>query len=93
MSRDLNQMEFRSILVATVTIYSGLYYLTGDLDEITKIFLFVVMVTANFYFLLYWCAKMLQAGIKIAKKKLPCLRSINEVTEKESDKNDDPLSL
>ena len=28
----LNSMEVRSILVSAVTIYCGLYYLTGDLD-------------------------------------------------------------
>jgi len=72
MSSSLNQMEFRSILVATVTIYCGLFYLTEDLDETTKIILFATIIIANFYFLLYWLAKMFEACIDLAKKKLPC---------------------
>ena len=66
-------MESRSIFVATITIYCGLFYLTEALDEYTKIILFVVIVCANVYFLLYWCTKMFQVCLNMAKKKLPCL--------------------
>ena len=84
MSSDLNQMEFRSILVATVTIYSGLYFLTQDLDQSTKLILFITMIVANLYFFIYWCSKMFQAGIDIAKQKLPCFY-VTKVEEKDSD--------
>jgi len=49
----LNKMEFRAVLVASITIYCGLYYLTGVLDESTKIVLFAIIVFANLYFLYY----------------------------------------
>jgi hypothetical protein len=51
---ELNQMEIRAIIVATVTIYCGLYYLTDDLNEVSKINLFVIMIVSNVYFLVYW---------------------------------------
>jgi hypothetical protein len=50
-------MEIRGILVAAVTIYCGLCYLTDDLNEGSKITLFCIMVTANAYFLLIFIVK------------------------------------
>ena len=47
----LNSMEVRSILVSAVTIYCGLYYLTGDLDYTSKVIFFVIIVVVNIYFL------------------------------------------
>lgn len=47
----LNQMEGRSIFVAAITIYCGLYYLTGDLDEWAKIVFFIVILAVNLFFL------------------------------------------
>jgi hypothetical protein len=47
----LNQMELRGILVASITINCGLYYLTKDLGEEAKVVLLVVMVLANCSFL------------------------------------------
>ena len=73
-SPELNVMESRSIFVATISIYCGLFYLTKDLDDATKIILFLVMVFVNLYFLLYWCTKMFQAGLIMIKKKLPCFK-------------------
>ena len=87
MSPDLNSMEFRSLIVSVVTIYCGLFYLTNDLNANTKIILFVSMILANFYFLIYWCTKMFQAGIDIAKKKLPCFRVDNS-----EEKSQTPIS-
>ncbi len=46
-------MEIRAILVAFVTIYCGMYYLTDELNAESKIILFIVMVIANLYFLIY----------------------------------------
>jgi len=67
-------MEIRSILVATVTIYSGLYYLTGDLDYLTKLTFFIAIVLANAYFLVYWLLKMFSAYVKVIVQKVPFLR-------------------
>jgi hypothetical protein len=50
---ELNGMELRSILVAAVTIYCGLYYLTDNVGETVKLVLFVAMLASNFYFLFY----------------------------------------
>jgi hypothetical protein len=70
--RSLNKAEMRSILVAAVTIYCGLYYLTEDLDETSKTLLFVTIVLANAYFLLTWMHKMLGVGMLVLLKWVPC---------------------
>ena len=56
--KHLNRMESLSILVATVTIYCGLYYLTRHLDEPTKMLFFIMMVFANIAFIGYWMKYM-----------------------------------
>lgn len=58
-------MEVRSILVAAVTIYSGLYFLTGDLGDTSKLIFFSLIVIANAYFLLFWLGKMFGVGLKL----------------------------
>mmetsp|Transcript_19548 Transcript_19548/g.35784 ORF Transcript_19548/g.35784 Transcript_19548/m.35784 type:complete len:783 (-) Transcript_19548:1495-3843(-) len=74
-TKALNRMELKAIFVAGVTIYCGLYYLTKNLDQNMKIFLFCFMVFANAYFF-YWFAyefmlvvlQMLGTKIKLFKK-------------------------
>lgn len=50
----LNRMELKAIFVAGVTIYCGLYYLTKDINEYLKVFLFVLILLANTYFLYFF---------------------------------------
>ncbi|CAG9318584.1 unnamed protein product [Blepharisma stoltei] len=57
----LNQMEIRAKLVCVVTIYSGLYYLMGSLGNVASYFLFILIVIANFYFLVYWAWYLLKS--------------------------------
>jgi hypothetical protein len=74
-SEALNAMETKAILVSSVTIYCGLYYLTKDLSVWMKVGLFTVMVIVNALFF-YWFAKeflktilqMLGAEIKLFKR-------------------------
>ncbi|CAG9330612.1 unnamed protein product [Blepharisma stoltei] len=70
----LNEMEIRSILVAAVTIYCGLYYLTGSLDSVSKTVFFILICAVNIYFLYYWLKKMFGAGFQILSDLIPCLR-------------------
>jgi hypothetical protein len=75
-TNELNQMELRSIFVASVTIFCGLYYLTGDLGEIAKVLFFLVMLLANLYFLTYFASNLFRAlAVKLAKVH-PLLRRI-----------------
>jgi hypothetical protein len=61
-------MELRSVFVASVTIYCGLYYLTGDLGEVAKILFFLVMLIVNLYFLSYFASNLFRAvAVKLAK--------------------------
>lgn len=66
-------MEIRSILVSACTIYCGLYFLTDDLGEESKIILFVIIVVTNVYFLYYWLTKMFGVGIELLGRKIPCI--------------------
>ncbi|CAG9330614.1 unnamed protein product [Blepharisma stoltei] len=70
----LNEMETRSILVATVTIYCGLYYLTGSLDFYSKTIFFILICAANIYFLYYWLKKMFGVSLQVLSDLVPCLR-------------------
>jgi hypothetical protein len=54
----LNVLELRSIMVVSTTIYSGLYYLTNDLNKETKVMFFVLILASNLYFMYYWIAQM-----------------------------------
>jgi hypothetical protein len=75
-SVELNQMELRSIFVASVTIFCGLYYLTKDLGENAKVLFFLVMLLANLYFLTYFASNLFRAiAVKLAKLH-PLLRRI-----------------
>lgn len=73
-SRSLNSMELRSILVAGITIYCGMFYLTKDLGEFSKICLFVVMLVANIYFLSMWTMATFYAVFIFFGSKIPFIR-------------------
>jgi predicted outer membrane repeat protein len=72
--KDLNEMERRSILVAMITIYCGLFYMSGGLNNIAKIVFFSVILIINAYFLLFWAKKFFTTGCKFLLSKVPYLR-------------------
>jgi len=74
MNSDLNECETRSILVSAVTIYCGLFYLTGHLNNATRFLFFILITVVNAYFLLYWASKMFGAGIGLVIQGVPCLK-------------------
>jgi hypothetical protein len=73
-TKILNIMEGRGILSASVTIYCGLFYLTNDLDESTKIFFFALIVSVNFYFLSYWLYHFCMNAWVMVRNKVGYLR-------------------
>ena len=73
---SLNQCELRAILVGAITIYSGLFYLTNDLDEGSKVFFFVVIVVVNIYFIIYWIRSFCGVGLQGVFAKIPFLRRL-----------------
>jgi hypothetical protein len=78
-SNELNQMEFRSVLVAAVTIYCGLYYLSKDLGLVAKVLFFLAMLLVNLYFLAYFSSNLFKVvAFKLAKVH-PLLRRILRV--------------
>lgn len=72
----LNEMEKRSLIFSTVTIYCGLFCLTSkhplrplktliflleQLSSSSKVVPFLVLIFANLYFLIYWIIEFLKA--------------------------------
>lgn len=54
LDKNMNKMEFRSIIVSIVTIYCGLYYLTPNVSDTGRIILFIILVLFNSVFFSYW---------------------------------------
>jgi hypothetical protein len=63
MTKDLNEVEELSIIASTVTIYCGLYYLSDVLNYEGKVFFFIIIVSANFYFLFTWFTNFVKVAI------------------------------
>ena len=80
-SPELNLMELRSIMVATVTIYCGLFYLTGDLSEEAKVFFFALIVISNAYFLVLWIRCMMDVGLSLLTRTVPWVKKIRMLPE------------
>lgn len=70
----MNALEVKAILVAAVTIYCGLYYMTKSVNAQSQLVLFVVVVAINAYFLLNWAYRVLEIGFKTALNYIPCLK-------------------
>jgi hypothetical protein len=70
----LNALELRAILVEAVTLYCGLFFLTTVGDTTAQLALFLVIVLANAYFLLYWPLKTCKAGCVLVIEKISKFR-------------------
>lgn len=68
--QELNDLELLSIFTSGITIYSGLYFLTNDLNNTAGMVFFALIVISNTIFLTYWAFGISQAYMeKIAKMK------------------------
>lgn len=72
----MNQLELRAILVASVTIYCGLYYITNDLDGSSQLILFIIIAGVNGYFIVYWLLKVCRAGLLALSRRFHFLDKI-----------------
>ena len=61
-------------MVATVTIYVGLFYLTDDVTNNGRLFLLSLLIIANLYFLIFWLYKMFYSGLNLIRDKIPALQ-------------------
>lgn len=73
---DLNNLELRAILVGALTIYCGLFFLTGHVNLASHIALFITIILANAYFLFYWLLKTCRAGLQLIFKGFSTVRGI-----------------
>jgi hypothetical protein len=58
---QLNMTETLAILVADVTIYCGLYYLTMQLSYGASWVLFMLIITVNVAFVIYWLRTLIRS--------------------------------
>lgn len=70
----LNKLEHRAIVVAAVTVYCGMWFMTGDIGELSKVVMLVVIVAANVYFLLLWSVQVCQLCASFFNKLLVALK-------------------
>jgi len=75
MERPLNNLETNSIIVATMTIYCGLYFVSEDLSRGSQLALFTFLLTCNLYFVIYWMIKVGDKLPTVFRKKYPDLFS------------------
>ena len=52
--RILNRLEFVYLIVGMITVYAGLWYLTGDVGYEAKIILFIAILLTNGLFGIMW---------------------------------------
>ena len=72
--KQLNFMELEAVTTATLTIYCGLYYLSGGIGEYLQTLLFVFILGGNLYFIAYWLYYMSQAIFDIILNFIPYLK-------------------
>jgi hypothetical protein len=75
-SAQLNMTETLAILVADVTIYCGLYYLTMQLAYGTSWLLFSLIVAVSIAFLVYWLKTLIRSAWKPITSSFPILNRI-----------------
>jgi len=73
---QLNTTETLAIMVADITIYSGLYYLTLELSIGASWLLFIFIVAANITFILYWLYALIRSAWDPITTTIPILRRI-----------------
>jgi len=66
---DLNTMEKRGLISATITLYCGIYYITKELPTAVNILLIVVIFAVNGAFFATWLALLLKEYKKEIFKK------------------------
>ena len=72
----LNTMETNAVFTATVTIYCGLYYFSGELEGALEVVLLVAITLSNCWFFGYWLRHFLGSYITKALQAFPRIRHL-----------------
>ena len=73
-SYELNHMELEALLISTLTLYCGLFYLTDTITTSFQYLLFVLILLGNAYFIFYWLYWMVHALIDVIIRLKPHLK-------------------
>ena len=79
----LNEIEYSAILVSTVTIYVGLFYLDDSFGNEMKAFFFITIVFTNINFFLIWfyyVIQLLAVKYRSNPKIIAILKKLNVLT-------------
>jgi len=69
-------METNAVFTATVTIYCGLYYFSGELEGALEVVLFAGITLSNCWFFGYWLRHFLGSYITKALRAFPRIRHL-----------------
>lgn len=72
--KELSRSEFCSIFVASVTLHSGLYYVTKEITDYGKMTFFAFMLITNAYFLMHLVTQILIEAYGFLLKKSKYLK-------------------
>jgi len=65
---DLNKMEMYATINATITLYGGVYFISGDLPQaVNYVFLALIAIT-NIVFIVYWAKILILEFLKQRKE-------------------------
>jgi len=81
-TEQLNRIELIGILVANITIYCGLYFLTDKISTQSSWFFFIVIVIINAAFFLYWIWALLKYALNKFLSHLPLFQSVFHLAER-----------
>lgn len=65
--KELNNLEQRSLITASLTLYAGLYYIAG-LSDMFSLLLFVLLMCYNGFFIFTWLKDFLKHKISNRRK-------------------------
>lgn len=75
----LNSLEFRSLLVTTITLYSGLFFYSESVGEVGQVLIFVVISLLNIAFAALCLAKIAYRGLVTVAKKVTMRKNKTQV--------------
>ena len=86
-SENLNEMEYRAIIVSLFTIYFGLFYYVTP-DDYGKFLTIIVIIASNIYFLSYWFLQIMAVQYEFFLRLLKCCPKLQAVVMRIKEKID-----
>ena len=86
-SDNLNELEYRAIIVSLFTIYFGLFYYVTP-DDYGKFLTIIVIISSNIYFLSYWLLQVMAVQYEFFLRLLRCCPKLQAIVIRIKEKID-----